>query len=306
MSITPGVPPAGEGGEVYEKAALPRWVPLIIVVLFVALAGVVYAGYSSRTQLENEVAAANSKADNRADLLTKEMQQSDERFAQLRAQLDVTSQKLGLTQDELARARTLAQQIQKQQEDGNAQLAAQIGQVQQGQKDSDAKIGQVSTDLSGAKTDIATNRTVLDATNARLKSTIDDLGQNTGAIARTRDDLDALRRLGERNIYEFNVSKSKNPQRVGPIQITLHSVDPKHYRYTMTVIADDKSIEKKDREAQEPVAFYVRGARAPYELVVFEVTKDHINGYLATPKDNAQAAAAPAAAPAAAAPARAQ
>jgi hypothetical protein len=82
---------------------------------------------------------------------------------------------------------------------------------------------------------------------------------------------------------------------VGPIQITLHSVDPKHYKYTMTVIADDKSIEKKDREAEEPVAFYVRGARAPYELVVFDVTKDHISGYLATPKDTTQAAATPAA-----------
>ena len=310
MSITPSVPPAGEsnsGGDVYEKAALPRWVPILIVVLFLALAGTIYAGYMMRAQVENELAAANSKAENQNDLLSKELEQANERLAQLRAQSDVTAQKLGLTQDELERERTLAQQIQKQQEDGNAQLAAQIGQVQQGEKETDAKIGQVSTDLTGAKTDIASTKKDLDATNARLKSTIDDLGQNTGAIARTRDELDALRRLGERNIYEFNVSKSKNPQRVGPIQITLHSVDPKHFRYTMTVIADDKSIEKKDRTAEEPVAFYVRGARAPYELVVFDVIKDHITGYLATPKDNTQAAAAPAAPPAATtAPAKAQ
>jgi hypothetical protein len=308
MSITPNVPQPGvpdrPENDGFERTATPRWVPLVIVVLFLALVGVGYAGYTSRQQLENELAAANTKADNRADLLSKEMEQADARMAQLRAQSDVTAQKLGLTQDELARERTLAQQIQQQQQQGNAQLAAQIGQVA---KDDDAKIGQVSTDLTGAKTDIASTRKDLDTTNARLKSTIDDLGQNTGAIARTRDDLDALRRLGERNIYEFNVSKSKNPQRVGPIQVTLHSVDPKHFKYTMTVVADDKSIEKKDRTAEEPVAFYVRGARAPYELVVFDVTKDHITGYLATPKDNTQAAAAPAAPPAAtAAPAKAQ
>ncbi len=89
---------------------------------------------------------------------------------------------------------------------------------------------------------------------------------------------------------------------MGPVQITLHSVDAKHFRYTMTVVADDKSIEKKDRTAEEPVQFYVRGARAPYEIVVFDVTKDHISGYLSTPKDTAQASAAPAAA----APAKAQ
>jgi hypothetical protein len=305
MSITPNVPTPGvPDNESYEKAATPRWVPLVVVVLFLALAGAVYAGYSSRTELENEVAAANTKAASQNDLLTKEMQQMDERVAQLRGQLDVTSQKLGLTQDELARARTLAQQIQKQQEDSDTQLAAQIGQVK---TDADSKIGAVSTDLTGAKTDIASTRKDLDDTRSRLSSTVNDLGQQSGLIARTRDDLDALRRLGERNIFEFNLAKSKNPQKVGPIQITLHSVDAKRFKYTMTVVADDKAIEKKDRTAEEPVAFYVHGARAPYEIVVFDVTKDHISGYLSTPKDNTQAAATPTAPPTAtAAPAKAQ
>ncbi len=294
MSITPNVPQPGvPDNENYERAATPRWVPLVVVVLFLALVGVVYAGYSSRTALENEVAAANSKAASQNDLLTKEVQQMDERIAQLRGQLDVTSQKLGLTQDELARARTLAQQIQKQQQDSDTQLAAQIGQVK---TDSDTKIGQVSTDLTGAKTDIASTKKDLDDTKARLTSTVGDLGVQSGLIARTRDDLDALRRLGERNIFEFNLAKSKNPQRVGPVQITVHSVDAKHFKYTMTVVADDKAIEKKDRTAEEPVQFYVHGARAPYEIVVFDVTKDHVTGYLSTPKDNTQASAAPAAA----------
>jgi chromosome segregation ATPase len=298
MSITPNVPPAGDG-EGFERAATPRWVPLVIVVLFLGLVAASYAGYASRTQLENELAMANSKADSRGELLTKEMEQTNDRIAQLRGQLDVTSQKLGLTQDELARARTLAQQIQKQQQDGNAQLAAQIGQVK---NDSDTKIGQVSTDLTGAKTDIATTKKDLDDTKARLTSTVGDLGVQSGLIAHTREDLDALRRLGERNIFEFNLAKAKNPQRIGPVQMTLRSVDAKHFKYTMTVVVDDKAIEKKDRTAEEPVQFYVRGARAPYEIVVFDVTKDHVSGYLSTPKDLTQAAVSPAAPPAAAAP----
>jgi hypothetical protein len=294
MSITPNVPPQGEN-ETYAAAPTPRWVPLVIVVLFLGLAGAVYAGYASRTRLESDLAAANARADSRSDLLGKELDQTNERVAQLRGQLQVTSQKLGLTQDELARARTLAQQIQKQQQDSDAQLGAQIGQVKQ---ESEAKIGEVSSGLTGAKTDIAATQKDLADTKARLTSTVGDLGVQSGLIARNRDDLDALRRLNERNIFEFNLAKSKAPQHVGPIQVTLRSTDPKRFKYTMTVVADDKAIEKKDRTADEPVQFYMRGARAPYEIVVFEVTKDHINGYLSTPKDTAQAAAAPGPAPA--------
>jgi hypothetical protein len=110
--------------------------------------------------------------------------------------------------------------------------------------------------------------------------------------------VEALKRLNERNIFDFNLTKSKNPQRVGPIQITLRSTDPKRFRFTMTVIADDKAIEKKDRNVDEPMQFYVRGTHTPYEIVVFEVTKDRATGYLSTSKDTgaAPAAAAPSAA----------
>jgi hypothetical protein len=114
-------------------------------------------------------------------------------------------------------------------------------------------------------------------------------------IARNHEELDALRRLNERNIFDFKLTKSKNAQHVGPIQILLRNTDPKKYKFTMTVIADDKAIEKKDRNVDEPMQFYIRGVRAPYEMVIFEVTKDGATGYLSTPKEIASAA--PAAAP---------
>ena len=91
--------------------------------------------------------------------------------------------------------------------------------------------------------------------------------------------------MGERNITEFSIGKTKQPQRVGPIQMQLRSVDPKKYKFTVDVYADDKLIEKKDKTVDEPVQFYVRGVRTPYEIVVFEATKDHIKGYLSTPKE---------------------
>jgi len=289
MSITPSGPQPEQGNTSFETAATPRWVMLVVIVLFLGLCGLLYAGYSSRQQIASDLAASNS----RSDMLAKELDQTNARIADLRGKLDVTAQKLGLTEDELARARTLAQQIQKQQQDSDAQLGEQIGQVKQVATDSQQKLGQVTTDLGGAKTDIAATRKDLDDTRSRLTGTIGDLGVQSGLIARNREDLEALKRLNERNIFDFNIAKSKTPQRVGPIQIALQSADPKKYRFTMTVVADDKSIQKKDRNVDEPMQFYVRGVRAPYEIVVFEVTKDHINGYLSTPKDTSAAAAAP-------------
>jgi len=301
MSITPNVPQPGEE-NIYQTASTPRWVLLVVIVLFLGLAGLLYAGYTSRTQLSSDLAAASG----RSDLLAKELDQTNARVADLRGQLDVTSQKLGLTQEELARARTLAQQIQQQQKQSDSQFGEQIGQVKQATQDSQQKIGQVTADLGGAKTDIAATRKDLEDTKSRLTSTVGDLGVQSGLIARNREDLEALKRLNDRNIFDFNITKSKNAQRVGPIQIALRATDPKHYRFTMTVVADDKPIEKKDRNVNEPMQFYVRGVHAPYEIVVFDVTKDKVTGYLSTPKETASASAPAAVPPAAPAPAKAQ
>jgi len=109
----------------------------------------------------------------------------------------------------------------------------------------------------------------------------------SGLIAKNHDDLEELKRRGDRNYYEFTIQKSKTPQRVGPVQIALNKTDQKKSKYTMTVLADDKSIEKKDKTSGEPVQFYVKGSArlTPYEIVVFEVGKNQITGYLSTPKD---------------------
>jgi hypothetical protein len=97
--------------------------------------------------------------------------------------------------------------------------------------------------------------------------------------------LAALRRLGERNYFEFKLGKSKQPQRVADITLLLKKTDAKRNKYTVEVMADDKRVEKKDKNVNEPVQFYTSKARIPYELVVNTVGKDLISGYLATPKE---------------------
>jgi hypothetical protein len=275
MSLTSNTPddtrPAIEGGS------LPRWVTVLFVAAFALVGYLLYATYAQRqTSAKNQ-----QEADKKTQALAAEVDKTNARIADLKGQLDVTSQKLGLTQDELARARGLAQSIRSEQQKSDAQLKQQIGEVQ---ADTTTKFGQVATQLNGTQTDLSATKADLEATKGKLQSTIGDLGVQSGLIATNHEEVEELKRLGERDIFEFSLTKSKTAEHVGPIQVQLRKVDTKHYRYTLNVVADDKSIEKKDKTVGEPVQFYVRGARAPYEIVVFDLGKDTAKGYLSTPK----------------------
>jgi hypothetical protein len=183
----------------------------------------------------------------------------------------------------LKHAEQLAAQIEAEQKKQQEQMASQLSQVRQS---ADTQIAAVNTDVSGVKSQLGMTQTELQKTVADLKRVTGDLGVQSGYIATNGKELAALKRLGERNIVEFNLAKSKQPQRVGDISLTLKKADPKHHRYTIEVLADDKTTEKKDRTINEPVQFYVaKGGRLPYEIVVNQVGKDKIVGYLSTPKD---------------------
>jgi hypothetical protein len=285
MSISPNVPEPQESVS-YETASTPRWIYAAFLAAFGLIAYLMYAVYTGnaeRAKLQAELAQSNSKQ----TVLAAQIDNANSRLADLKAQQQVTTQKVGFTQAELAQARTLAQNIRQAQKESDEKLTGQIGQVQQ---EANTKIGLVSTDLTGAKGDIDATKKDLEATKAKLTSTVGDLGVQSGLIARNQEELDQLKRQGERNIFELHLAKSKTPTRVGPIQVTLTKTDPKKFKYTMTVIADDKTVEKRDKTADEPVQFYVKGVPRPYEIVVFDVSKDKVNGYLSTPKDPGTAA----------------
>jgi chromosome segregation ATPase len=146
------------------------------------------------------------------------------------------------------------------------------------------RVGEVSTDLASVKTDAAATKAELEKTISDLKSTKGDLGVQSGLIATNGKELAALRQLGERNYTEFRLAKEKTPRKVGDVQIRLKSADMKKNRYTIELIADDKLVEKKDKTINEPVQFMLSKATQPFEIVVNEVKKDMIAGYISSPK----------------------
>ena len=163
-------------------------------------------------------------------------------------------------------------------------MASELSEVKQATTATSAKLGEVSSEVSSVKSEVASTKSELEKTIAELKRMTGDMGVMSGLIATNARELAALKALGDRNYFEFDLKKSKNPQRVGDISILLKRTDPKRNKYTIDIIADDKRVEKKDRNVNEPVQFYVSRARQPYEIVVNEVRKDQIIGYLATPK----------------------
>jgi len=264
--------------QVVEAGTLPRWVAVLFVVAFALVAYLLYANYSQRQDLHR----AEEQSTQKSQATAAELDKTNSRIADLKGQLDVMSQKLGLTEDELARARGLAQTVRSEQQKSDQQFRQQLGAVQ---ADTTTKFGQMATQLNGTQTDLNTTKADLEATKSAMTSMKGDLGVQSGLIARNHDEVEELKRLGERDIFEFTLNRSaKAPEHVGPIQVQLRKTDTKKYKFTLNVVADDKNVEKKDKTVGEPVQFYVHGARAPYEIVVFDVTKDTAKGYLSTPK----------------------
>jgi chromosome segregation ATPase len=267
-----------------STAATPRWVGLAIAVLGgVSLIGLGFgvSAWNASKSLEQSTQASLKQQN---DALSQRLSKSDEQNQQLQSDLKVVTDKLNVTQEDLQKAR---QQTKASAVAYNKKLSGLESNVntQLATKASAEDVNKLGGDVTGVKND-------LEDTKSKLERATGDMGVMSGLIARNHDDVEELKRKGDRNYYEFTLQKSKTPQRVGPVQITLGKADQKRSKYTVTVLADDKSIEKKDKTAGEPVQFYVKGTAryAPYELVVFDVGKNQVTGYLSTPKSAAGAA----------------
>jgi multidrug efflux pump subunit AcrA (membrane-fusion protein) len=193
----------------------------------------------------------------------------------------LTSQ-VGQTKEEIARR---AAELERQQKAADAKLSA--AQSQQGQQIAavSGEVSGVKSEVGAAKTDIAKTQTDLQATNQKLERTIGDLGVQSGLIAHTSAELDVLKHKGDRNYFDFTLHKgAKTP--ISTVSFELKKVDAKKSRFTLNVIADDKTIEKKDRTVGEPLQFYTGRDHLLYEVVVFSADKNSITGYLSTPKNS--------------------
>jgi len=257
-----------------NAAAAPRWVGLAIAVLGVVSLVGVGLGVTAWNASKNVEQSTQASLKQQNDALAQRLAKTEDQNQQLQSDLKVVTDKLNVTQEDLQKARQLSKAYNKK----LTGLASNVN-TQLATKASTEDVNKLGTDVTGVKND-------LDATKSKLERATGDMGVMSGLIARNHDDLEELRRKGDRNYFEFTIQKAKTPQHVGPVQVSLNKTDPKRSKYTVTVLADDKSIEKKDKTAGEPVQFYVKGTArySPYELVVFDVGKNQITGYLSTPK----------------------
>jgi hypothetical protein len=226
----------------------------------------------------------------RIDVLEAKQQQAEEKLgkkiaateSQLKESSENLSEQVGLTQKQMEER---SQALARQQKAAESRLTEE-------QKKQQEQFGQqitgVKTEVGGVKTDVASTRSELELTKAKLERTIGDLGIQSGLIATTREDLELLRHRGDRNYYEFTLLKNKAPVPVSTVSLQLKKADKKKGKYTLNVTADDRTIEKKDRNMNEPVQFYTGRDKMLYELVVFTVDKDKVSGYISTPKSAPQ------------------
>jgi len=147
------------------------------------------------------------------------------------------------------------------------------------------EVAGVKTDVGGVKTDVASTKADLETTKSKLQGAIGDLGVQSGLIAHTGADLEILKHKGDRNYYEFTLVRGAKPQPVSTVSLQLRKTDPKRGKFTLNVTADDKTIEKKDRNIAEPIQFYSGRDRMLFELVIWTVDKNKATGYLSTPKN---------------------
>ncbi len=245
-----------------------KWILLLLAAIYVVASLYLLIDQRGRVNklTQDQVASQKEIAD-----LTNRMQAAE-------AEAETLGQQVGMTKKDLA---SRAAQLQASQRAAEERLAKeqkeQITAVS-------GEVAGVKTDVGGVKTDVASTKEELAATKAKLESTIGDLGLQSGLIAKTRDDLEVLKHKGDRNYYEFTLVRGAKPQPVSTVSLQMKKIDPKRGKYTLNVTSDDKTIEKKDRNVNEPIQFYTGRDHLLYELVVWTLDKNKATGYVSTPK----------------------
>jgi hypothetical protein len=264
----------------HTSAGAPRWVGLAVAVLGgVSLLGL-GVGLSAINRESNIEQNTQASVKQSTDALSQRLAKEDEINQQLQSDLKVVTDKLNLTQAQLLSARkqnkavTVAvdKKLTGLETSVNSQLAT---------KANNDDVNKLNGDVTGVKSD-------LDATKNSIQMARSEMGT---LIARNHDEIDQLRRMGQRDYFEFSVSRKGGAERVGSIQVELKDTNTKKNQYTINVLADDKNFEKRNRSVNEPIFFYTGGSHAALELVVNKVSKSSASGYLSVPKSAGTASA---------------
>ena len=260
----PVVPPSG--GSTLRNVLLAVAAVYVIVSLYL-----MFDMHGRLAKVESTQAAATISAEKLGRRVAE-----DE--ADAKASQRAIAKQLGMTEEQLARRTAELQRQQRAAESRLSEQGEEIGKVS-------GEVAGVKGEVAGVKGDVGNVKTDLETTKVTLERVKGDLGQQSGLIAHTRDDLEYLKHKGDRNYYEFTLTRSKGTTPVSTVSLQLKKTDPKRGKFTLNVIADDRTIEKKDRTVYEPLQFYTGRDRMLYELVVFTVAKDKVTGYISTPKN---------------------
>ena len=254
----------------------PRWLGIAVVVLagvsLLAL-GIGWSASNSARTAEQSLANDVKPLRQNVEVLTQRLAKAEETNAQLQGELNVVIDRMQLTQGQLQTARHQAKQIR---DDYSKKLSAVESNVkgELATKASADDVKALSGDVSGVRSD-------LESTKQNLQMARGELGT---LIARNHEEIDQLRRMGQRDYYEFTLDKKGTRQRVGNLMVELRGTNAKRNQFTIALYVDDMRLEKKNRSVNEPIYFYTRGARAALEMVVNQVGKDRVVGYLSIPK----------------------
>jgi hypothetical protein len=251
----------------------PRWVGLAVGILGAVSLVSLGVGVSALTHINGIEENTQASVKQANDALSQRLAKEDEVNQQLQSDLKVVTDKLNLTQTELLAARkqnkatsvAVDKKLNGLETSVTSQLAA---------KASTDDVNKLNGDVTGVKSD-------LDATKSNLQMARSEMGT---LIARNHDEIDQLRRMGQRDYFEFTVTRKGGAQRVGQIQVELKDTNTKKNQFTINVLADDQNFEKKNRSVNEPIFFYAAGSHEKLELVINKVTKTTATGYLSTPK----------------------
>jgi hypothetical protein len=259
-----------------EHIETPRWIGLAVVILAVVSLVALGIGWSASTHskaLDQSLASQTQQLKQSADVLGQRLAQAEETNTQMQGDLNVVTSRLKLTQGELARARSQAKEAKEEEAKQLASVNTELST-----KASADDVNKLGTDVNGVKTD-------LDSTKSNLQMARGELGT---LIARNHDEIDQLRRLGERDYYEFTINRKGTRQKVGELTVELRGTNVNKNLFSVALYMNDKRFEKRNRSVDEPIYFYSHGVHQPLELVVNQVGKDRIVGYLSVPKAGQQ------------------
>jgi hypothetical protein len=250
---------------------------VLAVALLGAIGGLIWSYTLSGKLSTQQTQLADVKQENVK--LAAELRETD---ARLQVATEELSKSLGLTQKQLD---TRAQEIIGREQADARRLESAQKQTAQQVNAVASDVSSVKTDVGGVKTDVAKTQTDLATTISQLQSIKGDLSNTNSVIARNHDELVLLEHKGDRNYYEFTLTKGRRKP-VGTVSLELRKTDSKRNRFTLDIYADDKRYEKKDRNVNEPLQFYSGKDPALYEIVVNTIaSKNQVSGYLSAPKN---------------------